>query len=351
MQTPVPVRTRVNAGGTLSCPKTRSCAEPPVGVLPVVGSMHDAKDTSAEIDHFSAFLEFIRPKAPTLFDFDPNTQSPTQVLLLDSGINVDHELLRIFAQEGQIKPWRTFGMADTDSLKDMNGHGTACAYLIASITQGAVVYSGRVCEGGKDGRPLARNVAQAILAAVSEQDGVKFDLIVIPIGFPEDDPELSKAIQVGLNKRILIVAAAGNEGDSSSTYPADYDGVIAACSSDYWGNKSKFSASMNDKNNAPLYILGENLMLPWASKSVEETPASAAQSLMKLKSGTSYSAAILAGICASLLQLASARPEDADMLHGYGKMHRLLTKMRRSNVFNAEEFKEEFLSHGGLMSP
>ncbi|KAJ6256534.1 Tk-subtilisin [Drechslerella dactyloides] len=331
--------------GAAACPESRSRAKSYVESPPVMGSMHDVKDSSREIDHFDPFLKNIHEKAPALVDFDPDTQSPTPVLLLDSGIQAEHKLLEEFVKDGQIKPWRTFDMDDVNSLKDTNGHGTACAFIIASVTQGAIIYSGRVCAGGKENPPLAQNIAQAILAAVKEHDepdGIRFQLIVIPIGFLEDNPELSRAVQVALNRKILIIAAAGNEGDSCATYPADYDSVIAACSSDHLGNKSKFSASLNNKNDAPLYILGENLVLPWTSAPGKST---------MLKSGTSFSAAILAGVCAALLQIASSRPQDALMLREYRKMHGVLSRIRRSNVFNPEEFKEEFISHDSLMNP
>ncbi|KAF3919900.1 Tk-subtilisin [Orbilia brochopaga] len=319
----------------------------PRGDSPILGSMHGVKDIRNKNDNFDPFLQNIQEKAPSLAEFDPDSQSPTQVLLLDSGIDANHKLLEIFVKEGQIKPWRNFGVHGTKSLEDTNGHGTACAFLIASISHGIIVYSGRVCEGGKDGVPIARDVAQAIFAAANEQDsadGVKFDIIVIPIGFPKEDPELSHAVQVGLNKRILIIAAAGNEGDSCSTYPADYDGVIAACSSDYLGNKSRFSASMNEKNNAPFYILGENLIVPWASSTGEKTST-------ELKSGTSFSAAILAGICAALLQITSDRPQDKLMLRDSRKMRQVLGLVRRANAFNPEGFDDKLVSHNGLMSP
>ncbi len=56
---------------------------------------------------------------------------------------------------------------------------------------------------------------------------------------------ISKAANIAASKGILVVNAAGNEGDQSWRHiiaPADADSCLAVGSVDEWGNYSKFSS-------------------------------------------------------------------------------------------------------------
>ncbi|RDI40165.1 S8 family peptidase [Falsibacillus pallidus] len=66
-------------------------------------------------------------------------------------------------------------------------------------------------------------IAQGILAAVKKGA----DVINLSLGGPMTSPIIEEAVQTALSKNVIVVAAAGNTGDDSISYPAAYEGVIS----------------------------------------------------------------------------------------------------------------------------
>ena len=71
------------------------------------------------------------------------------------------------------------------------------------------------------------------------------------LGGPADVPELHEAIQDAVDQNILVVCAAGNEGDGESStdefaYPGSYNEVISVGAVDLEKRSSIFSNSNNE---------------------------------------------------------------------------------------------------------
>ncbi len=179
-------------------------------------------------------------------DLNGDGNSEIEVAIFDTGIDVDHPDLA-----ANIK-WGVSVLNGRISSKynDLNGHGTHVAGTIAALNNniGVVgvapkveIYMLRVL--GASGSGSWSDLIIAIDLAIKGPDGIiDKDGDGVIVGDPDDDApevfsmslggssapaELHTAIQAAYNWGIVIVAAAGNEGASSPSYPAAYPEVIA----------------------------------------------------------------------------------------------------------------------------
>jgi thermitase len=119
--------------------------------------------------------------------------------------------------------------ADSDPMDDV-GHGTHVAGTIAAVTGNGTGGAG-VAHGvrllairvlGASGGS-ASSVAAGIQAA--RQLGAK--VINLSLGSTSDNSMVRSAVEQAAQAGILVVAAAGNNGSSSPTFPASYESVLA----------------------------------------------------------------------------------------------------------------------------
>ena len=119
---------------------------------------------------------------------------------------------------------------------DRNGHGTHVAGTIAEATNnrrymtglawGATLIPERVLDA--DGNGDSSAIAQAIRYAADKGAAVANLSIEFDPGTTAGQiPEIIDAIDYATAKGTLVVSAAGNDGDSSVTYPARYAPVLA----------------------------------------------------------------------------------------------------------------------------
>jgi serine protease len=119
---------------------------------------------------------------------------------------------------------------------DRNGHGTFVASTIAEETDndygltglayGARIMPVRVLDGAGEGE--ASTIAEGVTFAVKHHAQViNLSLEFSPGVTAADIPELMEALRYAHRHDVLVVAAAGNEGDRSVDYPARAPDVIA----------------------------------------------------------------------------------------------------------------------------
>ncbi|WP_028392511.1 S8 family peptidase [Bacillus cihuensis] len=185
------------------------------------------------------------------------------VAILDTGCDVDHPDL-----QGRIIGGRNFTEDDngnSDIFKDYNGHGTHVAGTIAAVENGVGVV-GVAPEANllilkvldHQGSGQYEWIINGINYAVEQ----KVDIISMSLGGPEDVPELHQAIQNAIAKHILVVCAAGNEGDGRDTtdelgYPGYYNEVISVGSVDLNRRSSDFT---NSNKEVDLVAPGEEIL-------------------------------------------------------------------------------------------
>ncbi|MFJ7981379.1 S8 family peptidase [Lysinibacillus xylanilyticus] len=229
---------------------------------------------------------------------DPGSGSV--VAVLDSGVQVDHPSLKDNVMDG-------YNFTDDDEgnpiiYQDYLGHGTHVAGIIAAIDNGRGITG--VAPKSKllilkvinhKGRGSFENLIKAIMYAVAwtGPNGEKVNIMNMSLGSPEAHEELYKAIKYARSKGILLVAAAGNDGDGESgtieiSYPGFYKEVVQVGSISETETPSKFS---NTNVNLDFVGPGENILSAHLNSNYVEL------------TGTSMAAPFVAGAAALIIKM------------------------------------------------
>ena len=103
---------------------------------------------------------------------------------------------------------------------DEHGHGTAVASVVASVAPAAKIMSLRT--HNNFGQSDCHTIANAIVYAVLNGANV----INLSSGDNDHSPLFHTAIKFAISMGCVIVASAGNEGDTRVHYPSDLKEVI-----------------------------------------------------------------------------------------------------------------------------
>ena len=219
-------------------------------------------------------------------------QKSVTVAVIDSGIDYYHEdLVNRIAPGG----WDFF--YNDDSPVDFIGHGTAVAGVIAAETNNYAGMAGvagilnvkvlPLCVSNTSGAILDSAIINAIDYAIAK----KVDVINLSMGSNVFSSIENSAIQRAIQSGIVVIASAGNDGNSSYNYPASYDNVISVGSIDDTNTRSSFS-TYNDK--VTVVAPGQNILstaMGWINGE---------SSNYSYATGTSFSAPMVSGIAAVL---------------------------------------------------
>lgn len=238
------------------------------------------------------------------------------VAILDTGIAKHPDV--------KIKECKDFSSSKSlvdGKCEDKSGHGTHVAGIIAAnggndslgiqgVAPEASLYVYKVC--ANDGSCWADDVAAAIrLAADSE-----VNIINMGIGSDIKSDLISDAVDYAIEKGVLIVAAAGNDGPyvGSIDYPASNLKVVSVGAVDFnnlipdWsarGSNSKTKSYIREDGDLELVAPGVN---------IESTTKDGGYAIL---SGSSMAAAHISGLAAKLWQKDEDKPADAtrEILH------------------------------------
>jgi major intracellular serine protease len=185
------------------------------------------------------------------------------VAVLDTGCDTRHSDL-----QEQIIGGRNFTDDDgsnPDIFLDYNGHGTHVAGTIAARHNDEGVIGVAPEASLLVVKVLNRNgsgqydwIIQGIHYAIEQ----RVDIISMSLGGPHDMPELHQAIQKAIAHNILVVCAAGNEGDGDDStdefaYPGCYNEVISVGAINLERRSSDFT---NSHNEIDLVAPGEKII-------------------------------------------------------------------------------------------
>ncbi|MCB0369599.1 MAG: S8 family serine peptidase, partial [Bdellovibrionales bacterium] len=171
---------------------------------------------------------------------DSNGGAGSRVLILDTGVDKDHPSLRPNLETG-----KDFVGDNQDGYpyKDTIGHGSHVAGTIAGfldstgftgVAPRAKFLAGRVCsEQG------CSNIA--IVEGINWGIEKKVDVISMSLGGAWATPSEQMAVIDANKAGISIVAASGNDGTSSVSFPAALPGCIAVGAVDSNFHKAEFS--------------------------------------------------------------------------------------------------------------
>ena len=144
------------------------------------------------------------------------TGKGVRVAVIDSGVDANHPGFK-----GQVKQqlWYRHGTPLSE-----DDHGTHVADTIHMLAPEADIYDYRVF--GETGWSVDRAIERAIMQAID--DGCQ--IINMSLGGPRQNNSISRAISAAHSKGVLMIVAAGNEGDSNPlTNELRYDLTCQAC--------------------------------------------------------------------------------------------------------------------------
>ncbi len=213
-------------------------------------------------------------------------EEPIRIGFIDSGISVKH------IDPGHVAEGRNYVLPEADT-QDRIGHGTATAGMVLGAEdQGVagvfpeaaavplVVVDAYPSGAIENGGPAA--LCAAIYDAV---DIFGCRIINISLSTPEDSEELRDAVAYAESRGVLIVTCAGNDGeDGTAYYPAAYPTTVSVGSAE--GDAPAFFSQMGAD------LLTDGVGLTAATNKNSVVPA--------IVSGTSYSCALISGLCAKM---------------------------------------------------
>ncbi len=188
------------------------------------------------------------------------TNSSIIVAVVDTGVDYTHPDIAAHYIGG-------YDIVNDDpNPLDDNGHGTHCAGIIAAVIDNSIGVAGvanvkilaeKVLDSSGVGTDY--NVALGIQYAVDNGSKV----ISLSLGSSTSSSVIESAVQYAWSKGAIIVAASGNDGNSSVDYPAAYPQVIAvgainssdklASFSNYGANQELVAPGVNILSTFPTY--------------------------------------------------------------------------------------------------
>ena len=205
------------------------------------------------------------------------------IAVLDTGVDGGHPDLSGLVTGG----WSAFG---TDPLADPNGHGTAVAGIAAAATGNGIGIAGVAYAGtsvlsvqvlGADGAGTDSDIIAGVVWAADHGA----DVILMAFSNPGYSAALQAAIDYAWSRGAVLVAATGNDGSTTATYPAGDRHVIGVSGTD---RGDRLVAGSNSGADTFLGAPGVDI------------PTAAAGGGTTLVTGTSAAAAHVAGAAALL---------------------------------------------------
>lgn len=197
-------------------------------------------DAMVTVDSQTVPWGITRTEAPKVWN--TSVGSGVRVAILDTGIDPNHADLRV---RGGVN---TIGGSD---WVDRNGHGTHVAGTVAALQNSigvvgmaphADLYAVKVMGDNGSG------TLSSLIAGLDWSVNNGMHIVNMSLSTSSDSVALRSAVDRANAAGVLLVAAAGNNGDSSGTgdvirYPARYESVIAVAATDQNNRRASFSAT------------------------------------------------------------------------------------------------------------
>ncbi|WP_437059881.1 type VII secretion-associated serine protease mycosin [Streptomyces sp. enrichment culture] len=182
-----------------------------------------------------------------------------QVAVIDTGVDAKHPQLADAVDASKGKNYlpakndkgEKIERGNAHGTTDTVGHGTRVAGIIAARPAQGTGFVGLAPEAtiipikqnDAEGNGTADTLASSIRHAVDAGADV-INISQDTANAVKPDATLESAVGYALNKQVVVVASAGNDGlggKDKTTYPASYDGVLAVASSDRNNERASFS--------------------------------------------------------------------------------------------------------------
>jgi len=237
---------------------------------------------------FSSEWHLAKIQAPSAWDVTTGTSSVI-VAVVDTGVNASHPDLA-----GKVLSTGWDFVANDSTTMDENGHGTAVAGTIApdannnlgvvGVAWANLILPVRVLDASGAGN--YSTIAQGIIWAADH--GAR--IINLSLGGTASSSTLQSAINYAWSKQCIVVAAAGNNGNSVPVYPAACSNVVSVAATNASDTRPSWS---NYGSYIDVCAPGENIVTLDGSNSYASW------------SGTSFSTPVTSGV---LALMASVNP-------------------------------------------
>lgn len=215
----------------------------PSNLIPYIQSYSSVKsveyDRKVTIQAQTRDWGITKTNAPSAWDMN-FTGKGIKIAVIDSGISTHSDLV--------ISGGVSF-LDYTTSYQDDEGHGTHVAGIIGAknntfgtvgIAPDSLIYAVKSLDNEGSG------YMSDIVAGIDWSIANDMDIINMSLGTQEDSPALRDAVTRATNSGIIVVAAAGNDGDLSAgdsvDYPGKYENVITVGATDSNNNIAYFSS-------------------------------------------------------------------------------------------------------------
>ena len=191
------------------------------------------------------------------------------IAIIDTGCQIDHPDLknRIIGGKNFTKDYK----GDKDNYNDNNGHGTHVAGTVAATENDTGVLGVAPLAKllilkvlSQDGSGKYKNIIEAIKYATDWKgpNNERVRVISMSLGGTLDVKKLHTAVKNAVDSGIMVICAAGNEGDNNSdtdelSYPAAYNESIAVGAVDY---DKKIATYSNSNDNVDLVAPGNEIL-------------------------------------------------------------------------------------------
>lgn len=213
--------------------------------------------------------------------------APVTIAVIDQGVDMNHPDLK-----GRLLP--SYNAVNPMNQGTPDFHGTHVAGIVSAnknngiggygVNPNAKILPIDVFDGGWGATDYA--IAEGIKYAVEKGSKV----INMSLGGPMDSPLIKEAVKKALEKNVVVIAAAGNTGDDTLSYPAAYEGVISVGSIN---DKKKLSSFSSYGPSIDIVAPGEEIYAPIYEYGKQSSFAE--------MSGTSMASPMVAGVASLLL--------------------------------------------------
>ena len=255
-------------------------------------------------------IESVYGNNPSLIKTSGGTD--VNVAVLDTGVFREHTDLK--RRVVQCKDFTSPKQSVVDGkCEDKNGHGTHVAGIISAdggedgkgiygVAPESSLYAYKVC--GNNGSCWSDDVAIAIRTA-ADQDA---NIINLSLGGDIESSLIKDAISYAVNKNVLIVAAAGNDGpdEASIDYPGANSDVIAVGAFDVSYEVAEWSSRGLNSATLPNVIEEGDIEFSAPGVIIESTWKDGSYVVL---SGTSMAAPHVSGLAAKLWQKDAEDPD------------------------------------------
>lgn len=168
-------------------------------------------------DNFHTYIEqsvpFIGGDVPRMEGFDG---TGIKIAVIDTGVDYNHPDLFGFGLDGKVVGGYNF-INEGEPPLDTNGHGTQVAGVIAAngilkgVAPNSKILAYKVSE---DGEGVSSDL---IIKAINKSIEDDADIINISLGVNKTNSNIDKAVDNALQKGIIVITAAGNDGPIPQT--------------------------------------------------------------------------------------------------------------------------------------